>query len=191
MGELELAAGRVVGTQIKGVSRFAGVPYGAAPIGDRRWRPAAPAGPWPGVRDATSFGPSAWQGDLTGNPALKVLDLVDTNPPSEDCLSVNVWTPEISRSVRLPVLVWIHGGASVVGSPAMPLYDGSVLARDQQLVVVTVGFRLGVFGFFAHDLVDSLGNQALTDISLALDWVQQNISAFGGDSSNVTVAGES
>jgi para-nitrobenzyl esterase len=168
-----------------GVYAFRGLPYAAPPAGDLRWRPPRPPAPWPGVRDATRFGPSCPQ---LPNPAL-------TGPTSEDCLYLNVYTPTLDGGGedRLPVLVWIHGGRFTLGAGRD--YDGTKLTTDG-IVVVTINFRLGVLGFLAHPALASRpggpsGNYGLMDQQAALRWVQSNIRGFGGDPDNVTIAGQS
>ena len=168
------------------VVAFKGLPYAAPPTGDRRWRPPVSADPWRDVRDATQFGPQC--------PQLgSARSMLAT---SEDCLSLNVWTPAKSAGERLPVMVWIHGGGFVIGSGALPQYDGEQLAR-RGVVLVTLNYRLGPLGFFAHPALSResshrvSGNYGLLDQIAALRWVHANIAAFGGDPGNVTVFGQS
>jgi carboxylesterase 2 len=167
------------------VTVFKGIPYAAAPSGELRWRPPEPAAPWEGVRVADTFGdicPQTWQRTEL--------------PMSEDCLSLNVWTTAASPDERRPVLVWIYGGRFVFGSGAEPLYDGSALA-EAGLVVVTLNYRVGVFGFLATPELsaqsghDASGNYGLLDQIAALGWIKRNIAAFGGDPGRVTIAGQS
>ena len=191
MTRVETEAGTVAGFAERDgrIRTFRGIPYAAPPIGDRRWRPPQPATPWKEVRDATRFGPRCTQ-------ARVFADMVFRDEMSEDCLTLNVWTPSASRDARLPVMVWIHGGGFVAGSASEPRQDGAILAQ-QGVVVVGVNYRLGVFGFFSHpDLAaesghDGSGNQGLLDQVAALEWVQRNIEGFGGDPAKVTVFGES
>ncbi|HEX4183222.1 MAG TPA: carboxylesterase family protein [Caulobacteraceae bacterium] len=177
-------------TAADGVQAFKGIPYALPPVGPSRWRPPAPAGGWSGVRDATQFGPACPQpqtspGSIYADPPAKM---------SEDCLSLNVWTPK--GSGRAPVMVWIHGGSQTFGYTGSPLYDGSALAA-RGVVVVTVNYRLGVLGYLALPALSaesphgSSGNYGLLDQIEALRWVRRNITAFGGDPSNVTIFGES
>jgi para-nitrobenzyl esterase len=167
---------------------FKGIPYAAAPIGDLRWKEPQPAPSWEGVRDATEFGRQCMQGPIFG-------DIVFPQPPSEDCLSLNVWTPA-KPSGRLPVMVWIHGGGFQAGAGPEPRHDGEAFVR-KGVVLVTVNYRLGVFGFMAHpDLTressrGASGNYGMLDQVAALKWVKDNIAAFGGDPGNVTIFGES
>lgn len=174
--------GAVAGTAADGVNRFLGIPYAAPPTGVRRWQPPAPASAWPGVRPVTSYGsrcPQSAAGSDNG-PGM-----------SEDCLHLNVFTPERRTNRPLPVLFWIHGGGFAGGSG--DLYDGSRIARTENVVVVTINYRLGVFGFL--DLPglsrQGAGNYGLLDQQAALRWTQRNIRAFGGDAGRVTIAGES
>jgi para-nitrobenzyl esterase len=187
---VETASGALSGAAKHGVIAFKGVPYAAAPIGPLRWRPPQPAPPWRGSRRALHQGPIALQTYKPEDNGVGPL------PMSEDCLTLNVWTP-LSRGGRpAPVMVWIHGGGFVNGSATADLYDGANLARDG-VVVVGVNYRLGRFGFFAHPLLSAdqpdefKGNYALMDQIAALEWVKRNIAAFGGDPADVTIFGES
>lgn len=161
---------------------FQGIPYAAPPVGELRWQPPAPVAPWEGMRDATKAGARCIQ-DASQNPGLR-------DGMSEDCLSLNVWTP--TAAVGLPVMVWIHGGSFVSGSA--DLYNAQLLATQGRMIVVTVNYRLGSLGFLAHPALgagDELGNYGLADQQAALRWVRDNIEGFGGDPAKVTVAGES
>ena len=170
------------------VFAFLGVPYARQPVGDRRWREADPPDPSSQTFDAHAFGPTAVQQPDEHEPA-------SATPQGEDCLSLNVWTRG-PRAVPRPVLVWIHGGANVSGGTADPLYDGHNFVRDNDVVLVSINYRLGPFGFL--DLSEVGGpayarsrNLGLLDQLAALRWVRANIAAFGGDSGNITVFGES
>jgi para-nitrobenzyl esterase len=182
-------SGLVRGTAISNgaIQVFKGIPYGAPPVGDLRWQAPRPAASWEGVRDATTFGPACVQGRVFGDISFK-----DT---SEDCLSLNVWTPA-RPGQRLPVMVWIHGGGFVAGGGSEPRHDGEAFAR-KGVVLVTINYRLGIFGFFAHPELTresgrgASGNLGLLDQVAALRWVKDNIAAFGGDAGNVTIFGES
>ena len=185
--EVTVESGGLRGVAADGVTAFKGIPYAAPPVGDLRWRPpAAPAG-WDGVRKADRFGPDCMQNPLPGSKSPV--------QPSEDCLYLNVWTPE-TAGVPKPVLVWIPGGGFVTDSAANPVMDGAGLAR-RGVVVVTFNYRLGRFGFFAHpDLTREsgegpTGNWGFMDQIAALEWVRRNITAFGGDPANITLIGES
>jgi para-nitrobenzyl esterase len=180
------------------VLAFKGVPFAAPPVGERRWRPPEPPLPWPGVRAATTFGNSCVQA-IRRSLLPWTEEYMFRNGVDEDCLALNVWTPTAAvgaaGSAR-PVLVYIHGGAFDSGSGEVLLYDGEGLAK-KGLVVVTINYRLGVFGFFCHAGLSaespqhSCGNYGLLDQIAALRWVKRNIAAFGGDPDNVTVAGQS
>ena len=193
---LETPQGVLVGkTQRSGeaeISSFKGIPYALPPVGDRRWKPAEPIDPWVGQRVASDFGPQAMQVMDTNLAGLYYCPL---GLMSEDCLYLNVWSPK-QTGQKLPVMVWIHGGSLNSGSASLPIYDGTELAR-KGVVVVSINYRLGVFGYFSHPELthespyNASGNYGTTDQIQALRWVQKNITAFGGDPSNVTVFGES
>ncbi|MFB7178431.1 carboxylesterase/lipase family protein [Streptomyces sp. NPDC056257] len=182
-------SGLVRGVVEGGLAVFRGVPYAAPPVGSLRWLPAQPHPGWAGVLDASAYGPGAPQAVRAGDPVLGSHGL----PPfDEDCLTLNVWTPG-TDDARRPVLVWIHGGAFISGSGAMPNYSGETFARNGDLVVVNLNYRLGPLGllYFESDDGAEHGNLWLTDQLAALRWVRDNIAAFGGDPDNVTVAGQS
>lgn len=182
-------AGTLEGRAKDGVEGFAGVPYAAPPVGDLRWRPPAPAPAWPGVRPAAEFGNDCPQVRFDGDATPS------TQPLSEDCLYLNLWRPA-EGARKLPVMVYIHGGAFVAGSAASPTLDGANLAR-RGAVVVNFNYRLGRFGFFAHPALSAEAggqpdaNFAFLDMIAALKWVQANAAAFGGDPGNITIFGES
>jgi len=179
----------------EGVRVFRGIPFGAPPVGPLRWKPAQPAARWDGVRKADAFGPVCVQPKGMGRLNVSV-DLPDSPPTSEDCLSLNVWTGAARTNERRPVMVWIFGGAYTEGAGSSRHNDGEALAR-KGVVVVTFNYRLGPFGFFSHPELtaesghNASGNQAVWDCIAALRWVQRNIAAFGGDPGNVTIFGES
>jgi para-nitrobenzyl esterase len=181
---VHIESGDVRGRTDGGVSSFLGIPYAAPPFGADRMRPPQPVTPWTGVRDATAFGPTAPKGDYP--PQYQPL-LPEVVIPGEECLNLNVWTPDPAAS-GLPVLVWVHGGSFMNGSGSVPEYDGTAFARDG-VVCVTINYRLGAEGFLY--LGDGVANVGLLDQVAALRWVQANIAAFGGDPARVTVAGES
>jgi carboxylesterase type B len=177
-------AGKVRGTVERGVHTFMGIPYAAPPFGSGRLRPPRPVEPWPGVRDATAFGAEPPQlRPPADHPAATMV--WDPAAPGEDCLNLNVWTPD-PAAIGLPVMVWIPGGMFEVGTGAT--YDGSRFARDG-VVCVTINYRVGAEGFLY--LADGDANLGLLDQVAALEWVRDNIAAFGGDPANVTVFGES
>jgi para-nitrobenzyl esterase len=177
--------GFIAGKSASGVTTFLGVPYAAAPVGDLRWRAPRPVAPWTGIKPATAFAPVCRQ----------TVSWV-TEPQSEDCLYLNVWTPAAADKTKLPVMVWIHGGGFFGGSGSQPLFDGAQLVR-RDVIVVTLNYRLGVFGFFAHPELTAespdhaSGNQGLLDQIAALKWIQRNIAGLGGDPKRVTIMGES
>jgi len=176
--------GRVRGTRgPHGVEVFRGIPYAAPPFGPRRFTAPQPAPAWDGVRDATAFGPTAPKDGYA--PPFDAL-LPEPSFAGEDCLNLNVWTPAVDG--RAPVMVWLHGGAFVNGSGAVPSHDGTAFARDG-VVCVTANYRLGTDGYLALDGVPD--NRGVLDQIAALRWVRDNIAAFGGDPDRVTVAGES
>ena len=181
---VRLKDGFVRGKVESGVTAFLGIPYAAPPFGANRMRPPQPVPPWAGERDATAYGPTAPKGDYPPQYARLFPEEVI---PGEDCLNLNVWTPDPGAS-GLPVLVWIHGGSFMNGSGSVGAYDGTAFARDG-VVCVTVNYRLAADGFLYFD--DGIANLGLLDQLAALRWVQSNISVFGGDPARVTVAGES
>ena len=168
------------------VVSFKGIPFAAPPVGDLRWRAPQPPAHWDGVRAASAFGASCLQG---GQFSMAM------GPTSEDCLTLNVWAPANPAAKKLPVMVWIYGGGFIGGTSSMFFYDGSSFARDG-VILVSLNYRLGRLGWFAHPALTKegkgpLGNYGLMDQIAALKWVQANIAAFGGDPKNVTVFGES
>ncbi len=188
---VETRAGTVRGELRDGVSIWKGIPYAAPPLGELRFRPPQPAVPWTGERDATKFGTVAAQ---SRDPAIAMMSGIGERILSgEDCLSLNVFSPGADGAKR-PVVVWIHGGAFIMGSGSTPLYHGQSFASRHDLVVVTINYRLGLFGLlYLGDLAPGReeGNYALLDQIEALRWVKGNIAAFGGDPDQVTVMGES
>ncbi|MEV0411320.1 carboxylesterase family protein [Streptomyces sp. NPDC050448] len=168
-----------------GIAAFRGVPYAAPPVGALRFAAPAPPAAWDGVRDAGAFGPTA---PKVPYPAKFAALLPDPEVSGDDCLNLNVWTPAPAPGARLPVMVWLHGGALTRGSSAVPVYDGSAFARDG-VVLVSVNYRLGVLGYGLFP--DAPANRGLLDQIAALTWVRENIEAFGGDPGRVTVFGES
>lgn len=182
--QVTISTGVVAGTApVPGVWAYRGIPYAAA----ERFGPPLDPAPWTGVRDGSRPGPSAWQ---STSPAPR--DLIDlaVAAESEDCLSVDVWTPATAPGDRLAVLVFIHGGAWLTGSGSLAAYDGARLAA-RGVVVVNINYRLGIFGWLRAPSLGTSGNEGLADQIAALTWVQREIAAFGGDPTNVTVFGES
>ncbi|MFD7258597.1 carboxylesterase/lipase family protein [Streptomyces sp. NPDC059874] len=172
-------------SDVHGSAVFRGIPYAAPPVGALRFAAPAPPVAWEGVRDAGSFGPTA---PKVPYPDTFAALLPDPRIPGDDCLTVNVWTPDPAPAARLPVMVWLHGGAHTRGSSAVPVYDGAAFARDG-VVLVSCNFRLGVLGYGLFP--DAPANRGLLDQIAALEWVRDNIEAFGGDPARVTVFGES
>jgi para-nitrobenzyl esterase len=187
---VDAPAGAVRGETVGAVRVFKGIPFALAPTGARRWTPPQPVPRWTSTRDARRFGPGCVQ------PPSRPESIYAWDLPaaSEDCLTLNIWTPANAR--RAPVFVWIHGGALSSGVGSQPMYDGARLA-EQGVIVVTINYRLGVLGYFAHPALSAespqnvSGNYGLLDQIEALRWVKRNIAAFGGDASRVTIAGES
>jgi len=184
-------------TLASGVRAFKGIPFAAPPVGPLRWKEPQPAEHWKGVRKADTFGNVCVQPSQPKRvPNNVAVDLPDSPKPSEDCLYLNVWTAAKSANARLPVMVWIYGGAYSEGAGSSPHNDGEALAR-KGVVLVTFNYRLGPFGFFSHPELtkesghNASGNQALGDCIAVFRWVQSNIRAFGGDPANVTIFGES
>jgi len=178
--------GPVQGLLTDGVAQFLGIPYAAPPVGKLRWKPPKKPEPWTEVLQATKYAPIC---------ALTTTLGVFSGPANdnEDCLYLNVFTPNLDDTARLPVIVWIHGGGNVDGET--PGYDGSKLAADGKTVVVTMEYRLNLMGFFAHPALDNEGhpfaNYGILDQQAVLKWVKQNIAKFGGDKNNVTLGGQS
>jgi para-nitrobenzyl esterase len=177
-------SGEVRGSVAGGVHTFKGIPYAAPPFGANRLRPPQPVAPWSGVRDALTFGPKTPQPPYP--PEVSAI-LPELASPGEDCLNLNIWSPDLGPA-RHPVMVWIPGSAFEFGTGATAYYDGSHFARDG-IVCVTINYRVGIDGFLY--LGDGIANRGLLDQVAALQWVQENIAAFGGDPQNVTVFGES
>ena len=186
---VQVTGGEIKGRMIPGGgATFKGVPFAQPPVGDLRWRDPTPVKPWTGVRDAGAFGPACTQRNANRRPELE--------GNQEDCLYLNVWTSEWPAASRKPVMVWLYGGSNVDGSGSADYSDGTSLSR-KGVVVVTINFRLGIFGFFAHPALTaesphhSSGNYGLLDQLATLKWVHDNIARFGGDPGAVTLFGQS
>jgi para-nitrobenzyl esterase len=191
--QAETDKGTIEGTfdAASGLQTFFGIPFAKPPVGDLRWRAPQPMAPWKGVLKTQEFGPKAVQTAVFGDMQSR------SNGMSEDCLYLNVWTPAKGNiKARLPVLLYYYGGGFVAGDGSEPRYDGASMAK-KGIVVVTVNYRLNIFGFFAHpDLskeapYKASGNYGLLDQNAGLLWVEKNIAAFGGDPKRITIAGES
>jgi para-nitrobenzyl esterase len=184
-----VTGGKVRGAMLEsGGAVFKGIPYAQPPVAELRWREPVPVKSWTGVRDATAFGPVCTQAPGIVPNAAEI--------SREDCLYLNVWTPEWPGGASKPVMVWIPGGGNTAGGSSQPQFDGQPLTR-RGIILVTVNYRLGSFGFFAHPALTqesphhASGNQGILDQMAALTWVRDNIAAFGGDPRNVTLFGES
>ena len=180
---VEVNCGKIKGYTENNLQIFKGIPYAEPPIGDLRFSPPQAKKPWDDVLETNDFGPCAFQGytqleDVTGK----------LHPESEDCLTLNIWTPAIDNQKR-PVMFWIHGGAFIFGGSRSPNYDGSKLCQRGNVVIVTINYRLGALGYLFIPSVTA--NVGLLDQILALKWVHENIAKFGGDPDNITIFGES
>jgi para-nitrobenzyl esterase len=190
--QVKVETGKLQGRSDGTVNAFLGIPYATPPVGNLRWKPPARAAKWKGARKATEFGSRCMQAPVFS-------DMIFRDPGiNEDCLYLNVWVPadRMAAKSKLPVMVWIYGGGFVAGATSEPRQEGTNLAK-QGVVVVSMNYRLGIFGFFAHPELakesgrNSAGNYGLLDQVAALEWVKRNIAAFGGDPGNVTIFGES
>ena len=197
--EIDTTSGRIRGAMQDGTASFKAVPYGASTGGTNRFLPPRPATPWAGVRDALAYAGQAPQSRAGFARRAELMDFAsppDTTPETEDCLTLNLWTPGIGDGGRRPIMVWFHGGAFSFGSANSARLDGARLARREDVVVVTVNQRLNLFGFL--DLSEAggaeyaqSGNAGTLDMLAALEWVRDHAAAFGGDPGNVTIFGES
>ena len=181
--EVRASAGRLRGGWEAGVAVFRGIPFAEAPVGALRFAAPRPARPWSGVREAVSYGPPPPQTTAFG------MDALARTAAGDDWLTINVWSPEPGPGAGLPAMVWIHGGAYTIGMSSLPEYDGGRLARDGGVVVVTFNYRVGVEGFALIE--GAPANRGLLDQIAALEWVHDNIRAFGGDPDRVTIFGQS
>ncbi|ATL49930.1 carboxylesterase [Chitinophaga caeni] len=190
--QAKIENGTIEGTYLaeSGIHAFKGIPYAQPPVGNLRWQAPQPAQNWTGVKQTIKFGPKAMQKPIFGDMGFRSYGM------SEDCLYLNVWTPAKTSEEKLPVLVYFYGGGLMAGDGSEPRYDGEQMAKEG-IVSVTVNYRLGVFGFFAHPGLTkesphhSSSNYGYLDQQAALQWVHDNIAAFGGDPKKVTIAGES
>jgi para-nitrobenzyl esterase len=189
-------AGLISGTVKDGIHVFKGVPFAAPPVGPLRWKAPQPVQSWTGVKACDQFSASPMQAKPAPFSMWSEEFLIPKEPISEDCLYLNIWTGAKSAKEKRAVLVWIYGGGFVSGGSAVPIYDGEAMAK-KGIVFVSINYRVGVFGFFAHPELtresgnNASGNYGLMDQIAALKWVQKNIAAFGGDPNNVTIAGQS
>ncbi|MEK6476046.1 carboxylesterase family protein [Catalinimonas sp. 4WD22] len=198
MKTVQIEAGLISGTQNEqgDIRIFKGIPFAAPPLGDLRWKAPQPVAPWEGVRRCDAFGPSPMQRSPEPFSMWTEEFLIPAALISEDCLYLNVWTGAKSPEEKRPVLVWIYGGGFTSGGSGVPIYDGEAMAQ-QDIVFVSINYSVGIFGFFAHPKLtqesahQASGNYGLMDQIAALQWVQNNIDAFGGDPQNVTIAGQS
>lgn len=183
---VKVTGGEVSGVAADGMTIFKGIPFAAPPVGDLRWKAPAPVAPWTGVKQADAFADACMQApNSQGNTA----------PVSEDCLYLNVWTPAETVDEKIPVIVWIHGGGFVGGSTSIGMYDGSGYAK-KGVILVSLAYRLGPYGFMASPELSresghGSGTYGIQDLIAGLEWVRQNIAAFGGDPRNVTIFGHS
>jgi len=195
---VRLPQGALAGLRRGPIAAFLGVPYAAPPVGPDRWRAPQPAPRWLGIRPARRFAASCWQVMSPAGVGPWTHEYVPQGRASEDCLYLNIWTPAPDLRHRLPVLVWIPGGGFVAGSGSVAVYNGARLAA-QGIVVVTINYRVGLLGFFVTPALaaeaardhEPPGNYGLQDMIAALQWVQRNIAAFGGDPNAITVGGQS
>ena len=197
--EAETRSGRVRGAVRDGIASFKAVPYGASTVGENRFKPPQPPVPWAGVRDALAYAgqsPQSRAGFARRDELMDFASPPDTTPETEDCLTLNLWTPAVGDGGRRPVMVWFHGGAFSFGSANSTRLDGARLASRNDVVVVTVNQRLNIFGFLDLSEVGGpewahSGNAGTLDMLAALEWVRDHIAGFGGDPGNVTIFGES
>jgi len=190
--QVRIASGVVEGGSDGGIAAFKGIPFAAPPVGPLRWRAPRPPAPWDGARKAVEFGPICPQPMQSGAQG----DIANRLARAEDCLTLNVWSPDLAAAHKLPVMIWIHGGGFQAGGSGFPYLSGAELAA-KGIVVVTLNYRLGWLGSFVHPALaaeapgESSGNLFLLDQIAALEWVRDNIAGFGGDPGNVTILGGS
>jgi para-nitrobenzyl esterase len=195
---VETVYGKVLGTSQDGIYSFKGIPYGGPTGGRNRFMFPTPPKPWPGVKDTTSYGPACWQViDPFTKSDFDLSGPMGNNAFSEDCLILNVWTPSVNDGSKRPVMVWLHGGGFFTGSASSsPATNGASLAKTQNVVIVSVNHRLGVFGYLylkelGGEKYAASGEAGVLDLVAALEWVRDNIANFGGDPGNVTIFGMS
>ncbi|HEY3846082.1 MAG TPA: carboxylesterase family protein, partial [Acetobacteraceae bacterium] len=196
---VQTTSGKLRGALIDGVAAFRGVPYGASTAGGARFMPPRPPQPWAGEREALDYAGQAPQARLGPPPRTEMVDFSgppDASPETEDCLTLNVWTPAVDSAARRPVMVWLHGGAFSFGSANSLRLRGMRLCRHGDVVLVTVNQRLNIFGHldlsqFGGAEYQASGNAGTLDMIAALQWVRDNIARFGGDPGCVTIFGES
>ena len=195
---IEVTGGEISGTTSAdgAINIYKGIPYAAPPVGELRWKAPQPAQPWEGVLECTAFGASPMQGDPVPFSMWSKEYLIEDEPISEDALTLNVWTGAKSAEDKLPVVVWIYGGGFSSGGTNVPIYNGESFAREG-VVFVSLNYRVGVFGFFAHPELtaespnNASGNYGIMDQVAGLEWVKENIAAFGGNGNDITIFGES
>lgn len=188
--QVKTKSGILEGVNLSGIKVFKGVPFAAPPVGDLRWKAPQPVEKWEGVRKAVEFGPNPMQEDIYGDMNF------GTEVNSEDCLYLNIWTPSKTMDERLPILIYFNGGGLMAGSGSEPRYAGDMMAR-KGIISITANYREGIFGFFTHPQLSKetsykgSGNYGLLDQVAAIQWVKENIAAFGGDPNRITIVGES
>lgn len=188
--QVKTAEGILEGKDLSGITIFKGVPFAAPPVGNLRWKAPQPVQKWEGVRKATEYGPNPMQEALFGDMNF------GTKVNSEDCLYLNIWTPTKTMKEHLPVLIYFNGGGLMAGSGSEPRYAGDAMAR-KGIISITANYREGIFGFFAHPQLSKetsykgSGNYGFMDQVAAIQWVKDNIEAFGGDPNRITIVGES
>ena len=188
--QVKTAEGILEGKDLSGITVFKGVPFAAPPVGNLRWKAPQPAQKWQGVREAKEFGPNPMQEPIFGDMNF------GTKTNSEDCLYLNIWTPAKTMKEHLPVLIYFNGGGLMAGSGSEPRYAGDAMAR-KGIISITANYREGIFGFFAHPQLSKetsykgSGNYGFMDQVAAIQWVKDNIEAFGGDPNRITIVGES
>jgi para-nitrobenzyl esterase len=189
IAQADITGGRIAGTVVDGISEFKGIPFAAAPVGALRWKAPQPVTPWPGVRQASAFGPACMQNAAAVSRQAPGISL------SEDCLFLDIWTPARTAHEKLPVIAWIYGGGFTGGMTSAPLYDGTHFA-SKGVVFVSLSYRVGAFGFLAtpelgQESGRGSGNYGLLDQIAGLKWIRANIARFGGDPAKVTLLGHS